>query len=107
MAAQKANPVQAVPPTPFQRSSVEWIIEETGGPSDALASPTFLPLANFDNVKFSNASATFNGQSGPINDPAWQNQPFSFSSVSAGGAKGADTSALTTNGKGFTVTCEP
>ena len=111
ISVNKEKPVTKVglnpPGTSAQRLSAEWIIEETGGPGDAFSGPTFLPLANFDDVKFSKASATINGNSGPINNSAWHNQSLSFSSLATTGAKGANASALTNGGTGFTVTCTP
>jgi len=50
-----------------QRSSAEWIVE---APS---SERSVLPLADFGTVAFSNATATINGQTGPINNSAyWQ-----------------------------------
>ncbi len=89
-----------------QESSAEWIVEDTG-----IAGGGFSPLANFGTVTFANAWATINGRSGPISNPAWQNQPKDI--VSTMGTNEATTSALTTTGKGsaaknsFTVTYIP
>src|SRR5207249_3042592 len=52
-----------------------------------------LPLANFGTVNFSNASATINGTTGAIDNPAWQNA--SINMVSKNGAVEAKTGALT------------
>ena len=37
-----------------------------------LSNSGILPLANFGSVTFTNASATINGVTGPIDDSAWQ-----------------------------------
>jgi hypothetical protein len=49
-----------------QRSSAEWIVET---PS---TSSGILPTANVSSVTFTNASATINGKTGPIDAPSWQ-----------------------------------
>ncbi|MGA2033989.1 MAG: G1 family glutamic endopeptidase, partial [Thermoguttaceae bacterium] len=48
-----------------QRSSAEWIVE---APSSATG---ILPLADFNSVTFSNATATINGITGPIDSASW------------------------------------
>ena len=49
-----------------QRSSAEWIVE---APS---SNQGVLTLANFSTVTFSNATATINGVTGPIDSSSWQ-----------------------------------
>jgi len=46
-------------------SSAEWIVE-------APTSTSILPLPEFGNVAFTNATATIDSTTGPIDDPAWQ-----------------------------------
>ncbi len=48
-----------------QRSTAEWVME-------APTVGTIAPLANFGTISFSNALATINGITGPINDSDWQ-----------------------------------
>jgi hypothetical protein len=81
----------------MQRSSAEWVVEAPSSGSGVI-----LPLANFGTVAFTNASATINGVTGPINDSAWQSTAIDM--ASNGGASEATTSALATGGAGFTVT---
>ena len=81
-----------------QRSSAEWIVEAPVSDSGVL------PLANFASVTFTNASATINGVTGPIDSSRWQETAINMvnSSVTE-----ASTSALT-DAKGvssFAVTC--
>ena len=70
----------------LQRSSAEWIVE---APS---SSSGILPLANFGSVTFTNASATINGTTGPINSSSWQSASINMAS---GSTTEASTSALT------------
>jgi hypothetical protein len=88
---------QSVPSA--QRSSAEWIME---APS---SNAGVLPLANFGSVTFTNAQATINGVSGPIN-AARQNTTVNQINMVNGktGAVQATTSSLTASGLGFTVT---
>jgi hypothetical protein len=80
-----------------QRSSAEWIVE---APSSFFGP---LPLANFGTAKFSNASATINGATGPIDSPSSANTAINMVS---GGKTIATTSSLTDSGatSSFTVT---
>ena len=74
-----------------QRSSAEWIVE---APS---SNQGILSLANFGSVTFSNATATINGVTGPIDSTSWQ---ASAINMSAGrGSLETSVSGLTdTNG---------
>ena len=57
-----------------QRTSAEWIVEApTVGGSIAA-------VADFGSVTFTNASATINGVSGPINASSWQSQAINMGS---------------------------
>jgi hypothetical protein len=80
-----------------QRSSAEWIIEAPSSNSGVLS------LANFGSVTFSNATATINGVTGPIDDSGWQNAAINIvtSSVTQ-----TSTSVLTdaTGASSFTET---
>jgi hypothetical protein len=66
------------------RESAEWIVEPpfAGG---------VLPLADFGTVSFSSCSATVNGVTGAIDNPAWQYDPITMAS---GGTVKAQPSAL-------------
>jgi hypothetical protein len=57
------------------RESAEWIVEAPfqGGP---------LPLADFGTVSFFSCSATLNGVTGAIDNPAWQYDPITMASGS-------------------------
>jgi hypothetical protein len=79
-----------------KRSSAEWIAE---APSSA---SRVLPLADFGTVTFTGASATLNGQTGPINNPSWQYDRIDMG-TSSGGLK-AQTSTLSADGRSFSVT---
>jgi len=68
------------------RSSAEWVVE---APS---SNRGVLPLANFGTVTFSNAYATVNGTTGPIDNPGWQTYAINMASRSQ---VVAATSALT------------
>jgi hypothetical protein len=81
-----------------QRSSAEWIVE---APS---SSRGVLPLANFGTVTITNAQATINQSTGPINNPAWASGVEAINMVSRSGALEAGTSALDATGTAFTVT---
>jgi hypothetical protein len=78
------------------RSSAEWVAE---APSSFTG---VLPLANFGTVNFSMASATANGHTGPINDPAWSNDEITM--VTSGGTVKAQPSGLNGSGDAFSVT---
>jgi Peptidase A4 family len=100
-------------------SSAEWIAEAPSSESqDGGVQP--LPLADFGNVTFTNASATAGGHTGPISDSDWTAQPVDLSpasstgflggnaiDVAGGGAQsssgGASTGNLTGNGSSFSV----
>ena len=56
------------------RSSAEWIVE---APS---SNRGILPLDNFGSVTFTNAYATINGTTGPIDNSAWQ--PYAINMAS-------------------------
>ena len=74
-----------------KRSSAEWIEE---APSSIFG---VLPLANFGTVNFSNAKATLNGTTGPIDGAAWQNDAINM--VNSSGTQQLDsTSGLTDSG---------
>ena len=60
-----------------QRSSAEWVIEAPSSNSGVL------PLANFGSVTFTNASATINGVTGPIDGSGWKNTAINIASSSA------------------------
>ena len=55
-----------------QRTSAEWIVEapSVGG--------SIAAIANFGSVTFTNASATINGVTGPINSSSWQSQAINI-----------------------------
>src|SRR5262249_48351858 len=57
------------------RESAEWIVEAPSGGG-------VLPLANFGTVSFSGCSATVNGVSGAIDNPAWQYDAITMASGS-------------------------
>ena len=82
-------------PTASQ-SSAEWVVEApTVGGRQA-------SLADFGTITFTNASATINSVTGPINDSAWQNEAIDM--VTSTGSLLDSTSALNSGGTGFTVT---
>jgi hypothetical protein len=72
------------------RSSAEWVMEGTG------------PLANFGTMTFTGASATANGHTGTISDPAWQNDPITMVQSKSGDVKAAP-GPLSTDGSSFSV----
>jgi hypothetical protein len=75
-----------------QRSSAEWIQE---APSSFTG---VLPLANFSTVKFSGASATVNGSTGPADTPSSGSSLNQVNMVTSAGSPKATTSALTDSG---------
>jgi hypothetical protein len=77
-----------------QLSSAEWVMEApwSGG---------VLPLADFGHINFTGCSATVNGVTGTINNPAWQNDAITM--AVSGGAVKAQPSALSTDGSSFSV----
>jgi hypothetical protein len=78
-----------------QRTSAEWIVEapSVGG--------SIATVANFGSVTFTNASATINGVTGPINSSSWQNQAIN---IAVNGTTYDTTSVLTNNGTSFVET---
>jgi hypothetical protein len=92
-------------------SSAEWIAE---APSqcDSTGNCQPLPLADFDTVQFTGASATAGGHTGPISDPDWTAQPIALGSGgsydvslgSGGSSAGATPSSLSSDGSAFSVT---
>ncbi|MGA2621259.1 MAG: G1 family glutamic endopeptidase [Thermoguttaceae bacterium] len=78
------------------RSSAEWVVEAPSSTSGVL------PLANFGSVTFTNATATINGKTGPIDSSTWQNASINMAS---GSTVEASTSGLTDSGaaSSFTV----
>jgi hypothetical protein len=60
-----------------QRASAEWIAEAPLGSFGRV-----LPLANFGTVHFTNAQATINGTTGPIDSSSWQNTSITMVSGS-------------------------
>jgi hypothetical protein len=107
-------------------STAEWIAEapsECAGGTSGQCTP--LPLADFGTVKFRDASATADGHTGSISDPAWTSEavelsPQDTSGFMGGGwgglgghrsevsdteasSGGASPSALTAGGSAFTI----
>jgi hypothetical protein len=80
-----------------QRSSAEWVVEAPSSTSGVL------PLANFGSVTFTNATATIDGVTGPIDGSKWQAASINMAS---GATLEASTSALTdsASASSFTVT---
>ena len=78
------------------RSSAEWIVEAPTVGSSVAA------LANFGTVTFTNASATINGVTGPINDSAWQSQAINI--ATSRGTLQDTTSVLVASGTSFVET---
>ncbi len=77
------------------RSSAEWIAEAPSSSSGVL------PLSDFGNVQFTNASATLNGRTGAISGSGWQRDQINMTASS--GAVKAATSALGSTGGDFSV----
>ena len=90
---QNTSSVQS--PTASQ-SSAEWIVEapSVGGGQSS--------LADFGTITFTNASATIDSVTGPINDSSWQNEAIEM--VNSRDSLLDTTSALNSAGTGFTVT---
>ncbi len=68
-----------------------------------------VPLARFGRVTFSRAAVTGDGHTGTLDDPAWLTTPIVLvpdnSALATGNNQaGASPSALTADGRGFTVT---
>ena len=74
--------------------SAEWVMEApwSGG---------VLPLSNFGEIAFSNASATLSGHTRSISDGLWQND--AITKVSSGGSAKATPSGLSRSGDAFNV----
>jgi Peptidase A4 family len=68
-----------------QRSSAEWIVEAPSVGNSIAA------LANFGLVTFTNASATINGVTGPIDSSSWQSQAINI----GGNGTTEDTTSIT------------
>jgi hypothetical protein len=70
-------------------SSAEWIAE---APAAQLSdgSMRVLPLADFGNVTFTNASATAGGHTGPITDSAWNAEQIDMDNSSSSQFPGGD-----------------
>jgi hypothetical protein len=93
-------------------SSAEWIAEAPSS-CDQTGNCSPLPLADFGQVQFSNASATSGGHTGPISDPLWTTQPVALSADSGGyyppgfvsdqSSGNAQPSGLSTGGSAFSV----
>jgi hypothetical protein len=88
-------------------SSAEWIAEAPSA-CDGSGTCQTLPLADFGNVTFTDASATANGHTGPISDPQWATQPMQLTGSADGftsdqPAAGARPSSLSTTGSSFSV----
>lgn len=79
--------------------SAEWIMEApwSGG---------VLPLANFSTVNFSNAQATLNGHSGPIDDKAWKKDCITMNDPHGGTATPSSLKD-SNNTSSFSVTYSP
>jgi len=88
-------------------SSAEWVAEAPSA-CDARGRCVVLPLTSFGTVPFAHASASANGHTGAIDDPAWS--PTTIELVLDGsapgrpGTAGAAPSALSPDGSVFTVT---
>jgi hypothetical protein len=90
-------------------SSAEWIAEAPSS-CDGSGSCQPLPLTDFGNVSFSNATATANGHTGTISDSSWTAQPVQLDGgasgagfVSATSSAGAVPSGLSSDGSSFAV----
>jgi hypothetical protein len=80
--------------TDMQRLCAEWIVE-------APYLDQTLPLSNFGTVYFSNCLADINNTTGAINTAAWASD--SINMVADDGTLKATTSALSADGKSFSV----
>ena len=78
----------------MQRVCAEWIVE-------APWLNVTLPLSHFSPISVFNCSCTVNGVSGSISNPAWSN--VSLNMVDSSGQVKAVTSALSADGKSFSV----
>jgi hypothetical protein len=79
-----------------QLTSAEWVVEAPSLGNDVAA------LADFSGVTFTNATATIDGVTGPIDDSAWQSQAMNI--VSGNGTDLDTTSVLVDSGTSFAVT---
>lgn len=81
-------------------SSAEWIAEAPAQESSD-GSMQILPLANFGNVTFTNATATADGHTGSISDPAWTVEQVNLSNAGTapflGGGGGFSPAGLTSD----------
>ena len=77
------------------RTSAEWIVE---APSSSKGE---LPLTDFGSLNFTAASATIDGHTGIISDPAWQDDPITM--INSSGNVKAQPTPLLTDGDGFGV----
>jgi hypothetical protein len=82
--------------TSAARSSAEWVVEAPATNSG------ILPLADFSEVSLTDCQATINGVTGAINDNKWQSDGL-IMALKNGTIK-AETSDLTGDGSGFSVT---
>lgn len=83
--------------TVAKRSSAEWIVE-------APYSSEVLPLSDFQQVAFTNCTATINGKTGGIANKGWQADALTMESST--GVVKAVPSALSSDDQSFTVTWE-
>jgi len=91
-------------------SSAEWIAEAPSS-CDGSGNCQPLPLADFGNVSFTNATATANGHTGPISDPNWTSQAVQLDGGASDGTgfvsdqstAGATPSGLSSDGSSFSV----
>lgn len=89
-------------------SSAEWIAEAPSA-CDATGNCQPLPLGDFGNVRFTQASATSDGHTGSISDSLWTTQPVALSGGSGGfvsdqSSGSAQPSNLSNDGSAFSVT---
>ncbi len=87
-------------------STAEWVAESPSECSDGVSGACQpLPLTDFGTVKFTNASATADGQTGSISNSSWTSQSIAlspaFDNTSSGGA---EPSSLSSDGSEFSVT---
>jgi hypothetical protein len=75
-----------------QRSSAEWIVE---APEFPPVGGTIANLANFGDVKFTDAGATINNVNGPIDASSWQSNAFN---ITGNASTNATTSVLNDSG---------
>jgi hypothetical protein len=79
-----------------KRSSAEWIVEAP------TVNGSIASLANFGTATFTNAQATINKKTGPIDSSSWQNT--SINMVNSSGATKASTGSLTDSTSGGVTT---